>query len=221
MSQPRPFATRWQHSQCRLRCAASASDTASAASASQTGAAATSDSGATVAKSKALPGEEDLASRKGSYKYGADGADAGPGDTAASAGASGDAASAGSDAGGDPAPADDAASTPDFDGDGVLEGTNEGEKPEMMSGPREGGADDLKQIKGIGPKLEQAVNSIGVYHFDQIASWSDDEVAWVNANLIGFKGRVTRDKWVEQAKTLAAGGETEFSKKVEKGGVYE
>lgn len=114
-----------------------------------------------------------------------------------------------------------AASTPDFDGDGVREGTDEGSAPGVLEGPREGGADDLKQIKGIGPKLEKAVNGIGVFHFDQIANWTADEVAWVNANLIGFKGRVTRDNWVEQARILAEGGETEFSKKVEKGGVYD
>ena len=76
-------------------------------------------------------------------------------------------------------------------------------------------------VKGVGPKMEKLCNSLGFYHFDQIASWTPDEVAWVDANLEGFKGRVTRDTWVEQAKLLAAGGETEFSKKVEKGGVYD
>ena len=48
-----------------------------------------------------------------------------------------------------------------------------------------------------------------------------DEVAWVDQNLEGFKGRVTRDEWVAQAKLLAEGGETEFSKRVDKGGVYD
>ena len=108
----------------------------------------------------------------------------------------------------------------DFDGDGVIEGTGEGAQPAGLSGPRAGGADDLKKIKGVGPKLEQLLNSMGFYHYDQIAGWSVDEVAWVNANLAGFKGRVTRDNWIEQAKTLAAGGDTAFSKKVDKGGVY-
>jgi predicted flap endonuclease-1-like 5' DNA nuclease len=45
-------------------------------------------------------------------------------------------------------------------------------------------------------------------------------VAWVDANLQGFKGRVTRDNWIAQAKILASGGETEFSKRVEDGDVY-
>ncbi|WP_147127046.1 hypothetical protein [Shimia ponticola] len=113
----------------------------------------------------------------------------------------------------------DAAST-DFDGDGVEEGADEGVKPATLNEAREGGADDLKKIKGIGPKLEQLCNRLGFYHFDQIAAWSADEVAWVNANLEGFKGRVTRDNWVEQAKLLAGGGETEFSKRVDGGDVY-
>lgn len=109
----------------------------------------------------------------------------------------------------------------DYDGDGVVEGINEGTKPETLDGPRNGGeADNLKEIKGIGPKLEQLCHSMGFYHFDQIAAWSTDEIAWVNANLEGFKGRVTRDEWVKQAKILAAGGETEFSKRVDDGDVY-
>jgi len=92
--------------------------------------------------------------------------------------------------------------------------------PEFLSAPREGGPDDLKQIKGVGPKLEQTLHNMGLYHFDQIASWGPNEQAWVDDNLAGFKGRATRDDWVNQAKTLAAGGATAFSQKVEKGGVY-
>lgn len=93
-------------------------------------------------------------------------------------------------------------------------------KPEGLSEPRGGKADNLKEIKGVGPKLEKQLNAMGFYHFDQIAGWGPAEVAWVDENLEGFKGRVTRDNWVEQAKTLASGGETEFSKRVEDGDVY-
>jgi len=46
---------------------------------------------------------------------------------------------------------------------------------------------------------------LGFFHFDQVATWTDEEVAWVDANLEGFKGRVTRDQWVAQAKELAKG----------------
>ena len=75
-------------------------------------------------------------------------------------------------------------------------------------------------IKGVGPKLEQLLHELGFYHFDQIAGWSADEIAWVDVNLQGFKGRVSRDNWVEQAKVLAEGGATEFSRRVKKGDVY-
>ena len=93
-------------------------------------------------------------------------------------------------------------------------------KPEMLTSARASGADDLKQIKGVGPKMEIMLNKMGVYHFDQVSGWRAKEVKWVDENLEGFKGRVSRDEWVKQAKVLARGGETEFSKKVGKGGVY-
>ncbi len=92
-------------------------------------------------------------------------------------------------------------------------------KPRTMKAPRKAGADDLKQLKGVGPKLEQTLNELGFWHFDQIAKWGPDEIAWVDDNL-SFKGRIERDGWVEQAKILAEGGETEFSNKVKKGDVY-
>ena len=95
-----------------------------------------------------------------------------------------------------------------------------GEKPRLMTAPRKGGADDLKMIKGVGPKLEKLLNELGVFHFDQVAKWTPDEVQWVDQNLEGFKGRVSRDNWVEQATLLADGKETEFSAKVSKGDVY-
>ncbi len=77
------------------------------------------------------------------------------------------------------------------------------DKPEMLSAPQ-GEADDLKKIKGVGPKLEKELNGAGVYHFSQIASWTEKEVAWADDNLLdGFKGRISRDNWVSQAKELA------------------
>lgn len=100
----------------------------------------------------------------------------------------------------------------------VPEGAEQ--KPAGLDAPRGGQGDDLKRIKGIGPKLETLCNSMGFWHFDQIAAWTAEEIAWVDENLEGFKGRVTRDEWVSQAKALAAGEETEFSKKVDKGDVY-
>ncbi len=95
-----------------------------------------------------------------------------------------------------------------------------GKKPRTMKAPRKSGADDLKMIKGVGPKMETMLHGLGFFHFDQVSKWSDEEVAWVDQNLEGFKGRVTRDNWVEQAKVLASGGDTEFASRVKKGGVY-
>ena len=93
-------------------------------------------------------------------------------------------------------------------------------KPRTMKAPRKAGADDLKLIKGVGPKLEKLLNTLGFYHFDQIAKWSAGELSWVDENLEGFKGRASRDEWVSQADTLAKGEIIEFSSRVKKGDVY-
>ncbi|SLN18211.1 NADH-quinone oxidoreductase subunit NuoE [Ruegeria meonggei] len=93
-------------------------------------------------------------------------------------------------------------------------------QPETLTGARDGKADDLKMLKGVGPKLEQTLNELGFYHFDQIAAWTSEQVAWVDARL-KFKGRIERDGWIEQAAKLAAGEETEFAKRVKKDGTYE
>ena len=92
-------------------------------------------------------------------------------------------------------------------------------KPETLTKPRGGKGDDLKMIKGVGPALEKKLNELGFWHFDQIAGWRKKEVEWVDDNL-NFKGRIERDDWIKQAKQLAKGGETDFSKRVAKGKVY-
>ncbi|MCT4557460.1 MAG: NADH-quinone oxidoreductase subunit NuoE [Pelagimonas sp.] len=79
-----------------------------------------------------------------------------------------------------------------------------GVKPQTLEAARDGGPDDLKRIKGVGPKLEALLHRLGFFHFDQVAAWTADEVAWVDQNLEGFKGRVSRDEWVKQAKEFAA-----------------
>lgn len=65
--------------------------------------------------------------------------------------------------------------------------------------------DDLKVISGIGPKLEQVLNGLGVWTFAQIAAWQPEEVAWVD-DYLQFKGRIDRDAWISQASGLAKGG---------------
>lgn len=79
--------------------------------------------------------------------------------------------------------------------------TGRGESP----GPGAAAPDDLKAIRGIGPKLEAALNAKGVVQLAQIAAWSPEEVAWWDENLEGFRGRVTRDGWVDQARRLVEG----------------
>ena len=93
-----------------------------------------------------------------------------------------------------------------------------GERPAGLDGAREGKPDNLKQISGVGAALEEKLNAMGVYHFDQIAAWTPAHVAWVDDHL-SFKDRIAREDWIAQAATLAAGGTTEFSKRVEKGDV--
>ena len=75
-------------------------------------------------------------------------------------------------------------------------------KPRTMKAPRKAGADDLKLISGVGPKLEGVLNDMGFWHFDQVAAWTKAEISWVDERL-KFKGRIVRDKWIAQAKKLA------------------
>ena len=79
------------------------------------------------------------------------------------------------------------------------------EKPELFTEPRGGSADDLSLIWGVADKLAEKLHAIGIWHFDQIAKWTPANVAWFESQLDGFKGRVARDKWIEQAQKLAAG----------------
>lgn len=184
---------------------APASATNAAAPAAATASAATART-AEVKPSTPLAGEAELAERKGEWKYEPETVKPKAKAKAKAKPKAKPAAPKKADAA--PAPAASAAAA------------GEGKKPETLSAARDGGPDNLKEIKGVGPKLEALLQSMGFYHFDQVAAWGADEVAWVDQNLQGFKGRVSRDDWVAQAKILAAGGETEFSKKVDKGGVY-
>lgn len=74
-------------------------------------------------------------------------------------------------------------------------------KPVTLSEPRSDGADNLKQIKGIGPKIEASLQAMGIFHIDQIAGWSKADAEWVETQL-AFKGRIRRERWVEQAVEL-------------------
>lgn len=97
-----------------------------------------------------------------------------------------------------------AAAAPASEPAAVAEGVTT--EPVRLTAARDGKADNLKEIEGIGPALEKLCNELGFYHFDQIASWSDADVAWVDQNMKNFKGRIVRDKWVAQAKLIVAEG---------------
>lgn len=71
--------------------------------------------------------------------------------------------------------------------------------------------DDLKLISGVGPKLEEVLNGLGIYKYEQISKWKKAEREWVDGYL-KFKGRIDRDDWVKQAKALAKGGADEYFK---------
>ena len=77
--------------------------------------------------------------------------------------------------------------------------------PKFLDAPN-GEPDDLKKILGIGPVLEEKLNEMGIYHYSQIAEFSDTDVANINTHL-NFPGRIERDEWIAQAKNLADGGE--------------
>jgi predicted flap endonuclease-1-like 5' DNA nuclease len=83
---------------------------------------------------------------------------------------------------------------------------------------RSAALDDLKRIRGIGVLIEKKLNSMGVVSYETIANWSAADIDRVSQSL-DFKGRIERENWVEQARILASGGATEFSRRVDRGEV--
>ena len=100
----------------------------------------------------------------------------------------------------------------------VEEDASAGIQPVLLTEAREGGKDNLQLIKGVGKVLEKVLNETGIYHFDQIANLTKEEVSWLD-NSMSFPGRIEREAWVAQAKDLAAGVQTEFAQRVERGEV--
>jgi NADH-quinone oxidoreductase subunit E len=83
---------------------------------------------------------------------------------------------------------------------------SEATPPAALAAP-EGQPDDLKKISGIGPGIEKMLHELGVFHYRQIAAFTPENVAWVNQRL-RFKGRIERENWIGQARTLVAGERT-------------
>jgi predicted flap endonuclease-1-like 5' DNA nuclease len=84
--------------------------------------------------------------------------------------------------------------------------------------PAIGQLDDLKRIRGVGVLIEKKLNSLGVTAYEQIANWTGADIDRIN-QILDFKGRIERENWVEQARILASGGYTEFSRRADRGEV--
>jgi predicted flap endonuclease-1-like 5' DNA nuclease len=78
------------------------------------------------------------------------------------------------------------------------------------SGAPVASGDTLTLLKGLGPRAASRLTELGVTRFTQIASWDDTDVAAIDAQMGAFKGRIARDRWVEQARLLAAGERDAF-----------
>ena len=89
--------------------------------------------------------------------------------------------------------------------------------PAAAAQPAATGSDDLSRIKGVGPKLVALLHSLGVTRFDQIAGWTDADIARIDAQLGNFSGRIERDSWVEQAGYLARGDSAGFESRFGRG----
>lgn len=64
-------------------------------------------------------------------------------------------------------------------------------------------ADDLTRLVGIGPSLAGKLGAMGVKSFDDIAAWTDEDIAKMDKAL-DLKGRAVRERWVDQARQFAA-----------------
>jgi predicted flap endonuclease-1-like 5' DNA nuclease len=79
-----------------------------------------------------------------------------------------------------------------------------------------GEIEDLKRIRGIGVLIEKKLNSLGITSYEQVANWTDADIDRIS-QLLDFKGRIERENWIEQARILASGGQTEFSRRADRG----
>jgi NADH-quinone oxidoreductase subunit E len=104
-----------------------------------------------------------------------------------------------------PVSAKPASAKPSAKADAFVDDGGPEKAPARLKAARKAGADDLKLIWGVGPKMEAFLHSMGFFHFDQVAAWTAENLRWVDRRLEGFKGRATRDDWAGQAKKLTTG----------------
>ena len=89
-------------------------------------------------------------------------------------------------------------------------------KPLILTSPKPSGKDPLIKIKGINSKIECDLNNLGIYHFEQISSWSTKNCDWIEG-FLHFPGCAKNNQWIDQAKILHSGKETIYSEKVQNG----
>ena len=99
---------------------------------------------------------------------------------------------------------------------GELAGLRSVRSEAYSAAPSKSGPDDLKRIRGVGVLIERKLNTMGINSYAQIANWTSSEIDRVS-QVLDFKGKVERENWVEQARILSAGGQTEFSRRVDRG----
>ena len=87
-------------------------------------------------------------------------------------------------------------------------------KPLILSSPRPSGKDKLIKIKGIDLKVEKDLNKLGIFHYNQIAAWSNKNCDWIE-EFLQLPGTAKKNQWIEQAKILESGKETVYSQKVD------
>jgi len=75
------------------------------------------------------------------------------------------------------------------------------QKPELLSQPHKGIKDNLTDIKGIGPKVEEKLNAAGIYHFEQIANWTEANMLWLEEHTL-LASRVKKEAWIIESKAL-------------------
>ncbi len=75
-------------------------------------------------------------------------------------------------------------------------------RPRLVKNNRSQSRDDLKLIKGVGPKIEAMLNKLGINTFAQIAQWNNSDIEQMSSKLGSFKDRITRDDWIKKAREL-------------------
>ncbi|MEM8576905.1 MAG: 50S ribosomal protein L21 [Pseudomonadota bacterium] len=77
-------------------------------------------------------------------------------------------------------------------------------KAEAPAAEAPAGADDLKELSGVGPALEKKLHAAGITTFAQIAAWTEEDVEKFG-EVLSFKGRIEREGWIEQVKAKLEG----------------